>query len=208
MISIGQYLRDARLKKKYSLAHVEGITKIKREFLDAIERQEWTKLPAFPVVSGFVKSIAKSLDLDEVQAVAFLRRDYPPQKVRISPKPDVSNKFLWTPKLTFFVGIFLVLALIVGYLGYEYVNFINPPRVEITDPKEGQVITRGLYTVDGKASAGSTVTVNNQQASVDDNGDFESQIEVTNELKEVVVVATSRSGKTTTVHRTIKPELK
>lgn len=78
MISIGNYLKEARLKKKYSLAHVEGITKIKREFLEAIESQEWNKLPAFPVVSGFVKSIAKSLDLDEIQVVAFLRRDYPP----------------------------------------------------------------------------------------------------------------------------------
>lgn len=208
MISVGNYLREARLKKKFSLAHVEGITKIKREFLDAIENQDWGKLPAFPVVSGFVKSIAKSLDLDETQAVAFLRRDYPPQKVRINPKPDVSNKFFWTPKLTFFVGVALVIALILGYLGYEYVNFISPPKLEIVDPKEGQIVTRALYTVDGTVSAGSTVVVNNQQATVDDDGKFNSQIEVSNDLKEIIIIATSRSGKTTTIHRTIKPELK
>lgn len=101
-----------------------------------------------------------------------------------------------------------MIALILGYLGYEYVNFISPPKLEITDPKEGQVITRSLYTVDGNVSPGSTVDINNQQAVVDDDGKFESQIEVSSDLKEITVVATSRSGKTTTVHRTIKPELK
>lgn len=208
MTSIGLYLKEARLKKKYSIAHLEGMTKIKRDFLEAIEDQNWNKLPSFSVVSGFVKSIAKALEISENQAVAFLRRDYPPKDIRINPKPDVSNHFVWTPKLTFFVGIFLILSLILGYLGYEYVNFISPPTVEITDPREGQVVTRQLYTVDGKVTPGSTVKVNNQQANVDDSGKFESQIEVSNDLKEIVVVATSRSGKVTTVHRTIRPELK
>lgn len=208
MISIGPYLKEARLKKKYSVAHVEGMTKIKRDFIEAIEDQNWNSLPSFSVVSGFVKSIAKSLEISEHQAAAFLRRDYPPKDIRINPKPDVSDHFSWTPKLTFFVGIFLILSLILGYLGYEYINFISPPRLEITSPKEEQEITRTLYKVEGKVSPGSTVKVNNQEAQVDDNGNYESQIEVSKELKEITVVATSRSGKVTTVHRTIKPELK
>lgn len=208
MKTIGIYLRDARLKKKYSLARLEEITRIKRDFLEAIEREKWEVLPVFSVVSGFTKSIAKALDLNESQSLAFLRRDYPPQEVRISPKPDVSDKFFWTPKITFFVGIFIVIALILGYLGYEYVNFISPPSVSVTSPKEGQVITRSMYEVRGKVGKGATVKVNNQEATVDENGNFETQIEISNELKEITVVAISRSGKTTTIHRTIKPELK
>ena len=207
MITIGEYLKEARLKKKYSIAHLEGITKIKRDFLEAIENQNWDILPVFSVVSGFVKSIAKALDLNEDQAAAFLRRDYPPKAIRINPKPDVSDRFFWTPKLTFIAGVFLILALILGYLGYEYVNFISPPKLEITDPREGQELTRELYTVGGKVSPGSTVKVNNQMATVDDAGNYESQIEVTGDLKEITVVATSRSGKVTTIHRTIVPRL-
>lgn len=208
MKPIGTYLREARLRKQYSLNHLEGMTKIKREFIDAIERENWNMLPVFSVVSGFVKSIAKSLEINEKQAAALLRRDYPPRDIRISPKPDISDRFFWTPKLTFFVGVFLVLALILGYLGYEYVNFISPPKLEVVDPKEGQTITRPLFTVDGKVSSGATVKVNNQLATVDDLGNFKSQIEVSNTLKEVVVTAVSRSGKETTVHRTIRPLLK
>lgn len=208
MKSVGVYLREARLNKNFSISHLEGITKIKREFIEAIERQQWEKLPAFSVVTGFVKNISKALELDEKQVTAFLRRDYPPQEVRISPKPDVSTKFFWTPKLTFIVGILIVFSVILGYLGYEYINFISPPKLEVTSPKEGQTVTRQFFNVEGSVNGGATITVNNQQATVGNDGKFESQIEVSKDLKEVKVVATSRSGKTTEVHRTIKVELK
>lgn len=208
MKRVGTYLREARLRKQYSLNHVEGMTRIKKGFIDAIERENWEVLPAFSVVSGFVKSIAKALEIDEKQASAFLRRDYPPKNISISPKPDISDKFFWTPKLTFFAGIFLVLVLILGYLAFQYVNFISPPKLEVTNPKEGQIVTRQFFTVNGKVSSGATVKVNNQLATIDDNGNFKSQIEVSNTLKEVVVTAISRSGKETTIHRTIIPELK
>ena len=208
MRQIGTYIREARLKKKYSLSHLEGMTRIKREFLDAIERESWEALPAFSVVSGFVKSIAKALELDEKQTSAFLRRDYPPKDIRINPKPDVSDRFFWTPKFTFFAGVFLIFALIVGYLGFQYVNFISPPKLEVIVPKEGQIVTRQFFNVEGKVSPDSTVKVNNQLATVEDDGSFSSQIEVSNILAEVVVSAVSRSGKETIIHRTIKPDLK
>ena len=208
MRPIGTYLREARLRKKYSLSHLEGMTRIKREFLDAIERENWEVLPTFSVVSGFAKSIAQALELDEKQVTAFLRRDYPPKDIRINPRPDVADKFFWTPKLTFFAGVLLFLVAILGYLTFQYLNFISPPRIELTAPKEGQVITRQFFTVEGKVSRGSTVKVNNQLATVGDDGSFSSQIEISSTQREVTVSAVSRSGKVTTIHRTIKPELK
>ncbi len=208
MKPVGLYLREARLKKKFSLVRLEEITRIKRDFLEAIEKENWDVLPVFSVVTGFVKIVAKALDLDENQATAFLRRDYPPKKININPKKDVSDHFSWTPRLTFIAGIVIVLALVLGYLGYEYINFISPPKLTVENPQEGQTLTRQFYLVTGKVSPGSTVTVNNQQANVEDNGKFESQIEVSKELREIVVVATSRSGKVTTIRRTINPELK
>jgi cytoskeletal protein RodZ len=57
MNSIGKILKNARIKKKLSLSSLSDKTKIKRDFLDAIEKEEWEKLPEFPVVLGFVKSI-------------------------------------------------------------------------------------------------------------------------------------------------------
>lgn len=207
MQKIGSFLAESRLKKKYSISRLEEETRIKSVFLESLEKEDWGSLPDFPVVSGFVKNISKALGANEKTALALLRRDYPKQEVNLNPKPDVSNNFSWTPKLTFFVGVVVIVCLILGYLGFQYAGFINPPRLEVTAPKEGETIKKVEYEVRGKTDSGATVKVNNQPALVDDSGNFKTEIEVSKDLNEVVVKATSRSGKETTVSRTIKVEL-
>lgn len=93
MKTIGQFLKDARNKKRYSLVKVENATRIKKNFIEAIEKEDWRSLPDFPVVVGFVKSIAQFLDLNVRSTVALLRRDYPPKSLSINPKPDVGQDF-------------------------------------------------------------------------------------------------------------------
>ena len=58
MKTIGQILKNARVKKKYSLAKLEDLTKIRKEFIDSIEKEDWENLPAFPTIFGFVKSVS------------------------------------------------------------------------------------------------------------------------------------------------------
>ena len=79
MKTIGIFLKEARVKKRFSQEKIANETKIKKEFIISIEKENWEALPEYPVVIGFVKKISKYLKLDERQAVAFLRRDYPPR---------------------------------------------------------------------------------------------------------------------------------
>ena len=203
MKSIGEFLKEGRDQKKRSLSWLEEKTKIKKLFLQALENEKWTALPDFTVVTGFVKSVASALELDEKRAVAILKRDYPPKKIEINPQPDVADKFSWSPKLTFLVGIAIVLIGVAGYLGIEYVKFVTPPRLVIEEPKEGQKITPGEVRVKGKTSPGATMTINNQPVLVGEEGDFEAEIEVVQDTSVIVIIAKSRSGKETTLSRQI-----
>ncbi|MEK7526027.1 MAG: helix-turn-helix domain-containing protein [Patescibacteria group bacterium] len=207
MKTIGQFLKEARMNKSYSKAHLEGKTKIRIEFLTAIEEEDWVKLPEFPVVRGFVKSIADALETNSDQALAFLRRDYPPQKLAVSPKPDVSNKFVWTPRLTFLTAAAGVLLLILGYLTMQYVNFISPPKLQVDTPIESQLIQVANLEVSGKTDPGATIKINNQPTLVDDKGVFKTEIEVNEQTTKVEVVAKSRNNKTTIITRSIQVKL-
>lgn len=207
MKTIGSYLKEARLKKRFSLAKVEDETKIKKEFLENLENNNWPALPDFAVVLGFVKNIAKLLDLDEKQATAILRRDYPPKNLSVNPKPDVVNRFIWSPKITFGVGVSLILILVFGYLGYQYKKFISPPFLEIVEPKEGVIIRSRNVWVFGKTDQDVVLKINNQPVLVEDDGRFKAEILIYEGTTEIVVKAVSRSGKETTLKRTIKPEL-
>lgn len=187
---------------------VESGTKIKTEFIEFIEKNNWAALPDFPVVSGFVKNLASYLGINPKTALALLKRDYPPQKLSINPKPDISSKFVWTPKYTFWLGILVVVMVIFGYLGFQYVGYNTAPVLEVSQPPEGSRVVSREIIVDGKTDPDATVKINNQLALVEDDGTFEAKIEIFEGTKEVIIEAVSRSGKKTTVIRKIIPELK
>jgi transcriptional regulator with XRE-family HTH domain len=203
MKNIGQIIKEARLKKKLSLKKVEDITKIKSSFIYAIEKEKWEILPPFPTVLGFVKSLSVILDVDGKMAVAVLKRDYIPRKLDINPRPDVSSHFIWSPKLTFVLGIGVVALITLGYLAFQYVRFISPPSLTVESPKEGQIIKGGDVLVFGSTDSDVKVTVDNQPVLVDRDGKFSVSIGITQNTKEIDVIAVNRSGKSTTVARKI-----
>lgn len=199
-------MSKAREEKKFSLEKLESLTRIKKEFIQAIENEDWEKLPEYPIVLGFVRNIAEGLDVSPTTALALLRRDYPPKSLKISPNPDVEKKISWSPKTSFLVGIGIFLILILGYLGIQYTKFMSPPSLEITKPKEEEVILSNRITVEGKTETDSKLEVNNQPVLVDADGNFKEEIEVSKETKELVFKSISRSGKETEVVRKISVE--
>lgn len=204
MKTVGQILKDARLSKNISLLKLENLTKIKREFISSIEKDDWDKLPDFPVVSGFVKNLAVVLGVNTQNINAVLRRDYLPKKLNINPKPDIGSKFSWSPKLTFLIGISVLISLVLGYLGIEYSKFKSPPILEIITPEENQVMLFDKVQVKGKTATDANLTVNNQPIIVDQDGNFVGEIGITKETDNLEFVAISRSGKVTQISRNIK----
>lgn len=207
MITIGEFLKKSRTDNKKSRTDLSKETKIKVDFIMKIENNQWDSLPEYPIVSGFVKNIAINLNVPEQKAQALLRRDYPPKKLNINPKPDLENKLSWTPKISFIVGIVFVCLLILGYLGIQYYKFISPPLVHIDNPQNNQIIFENKLLVKGKTTSDVVVTINNQQAIVDKDGNFEAEISVNENTSQLSIVATSRSGKSTQVYRTIKVDI-
>jgi len=206
MNTIGQILKEARVKKNISLIKLENLTKIKREFILKLEKDDWDNLPEFPVVSGFVKNLANALGISSNNANAILRRDYPPKKLTINPKPDVGGKFSWSPKLTFAVGIGILLVFVLGYLGIEYVKFIKPPELIIDKPVENEQILKNKVKIEGKTTTDAILTVNNQPIIFDQDGKFITEIEITKDTKELKFISISRSGKKTEIIRKITVE--
>jgi len=197
---------DARARKRFSLKKLEEITKIKSVFIEAIEKERWQALPAFPTVLGFVKSISAPLGLNEKMTIAVLKRDYPPRKLNINPKPDAVSRFSWSPKLTFAVGIVLVVIAILGYLGFQYTRFLSPPDLTIDSPKENQIVTGSSVLVFGSTDSDAKITVDDQPVLVDQDGKFSVSIGVSNTTKEIVIDAISRSGKERVISRKITVE--
>jgi cytoskeletal protein RodZ len=206
MKSFGDVIKKERVAQNLTLDELEKATKIKRQFLIALEKENWEVLPEFPVVQGFVRLIGHALDVDENKLVAFLRRDYPPRPLPLNPKPDVGDKFKWTPKITFSIGIIVLVLLVAGYLFYQYSRFVSPPMLAIDFPPDNYVAKSVRLQVSGSTTPDSTVLVNNQPFLVDENGKFSGEIELSKETREIEIKATSRSGKDTKVVKKISTD--
>jgi hypothetical protein len=208
MKTIGILLKEGRLKKNYSLERVEEETKIKKEFIRAIEKENWKALPEYAVVLGFVKNIANFIGLDSKEALALLRRDYPPNKnIQINPKPDLKESFKWGPKLTFLLGTAAVSLLVVSYLVFQYVKFKSPPSLQVYEPVDNAIIKTTDLKVTGKVDPEASLKINNQPVIVENDGSFTGDIEISKDTYEIEIKAISRSGKETKIYRKIKPEL-
>ena len=203
MNTIGQIIKFARVKKKLSFRKLEEATKIRASFIKSIEEENWNVLPTFTTVLGFVKSLSTSLGVDQNMAVAVLKRDYPPKKLNISPKPDAFSRFTWSPKLTFAIGTVLVILVILGYVGFQYAKFISPPDLNVDSPKENQTIGGNSVLVFGSTDQDVKITVNNQPVLVDADGKFSVSLGVTETTKKIDIIATSRSGKERIISRKI-----
>lgn len=85
-MEFGQRLRDERLKQGLSLEEIEEETKIRKYYLEALEKENFRALPPQVYASGFVKRYAAMLGLDEQEMVReFKERAYGPEE---EPEPE------------------------------------------------------------------------------------------------------------------------
>src|SRR6202795_5326101 len=68
--NFGERLKREREMREVSLAEVTSGTRIGQRFLEALENEEWDKLPGGIFSRGFVRSIARYLGLNEEDFLA------------------------------------------------------------------------------------------------------------------------------------------
>lgn len=92
MISIGDTLRRERRKRNLELAQIAGELKISTRFLEAMEQDDFAKLPGGVFTRSFVRQYASFLGLDAGELVAEMEHAAEPEPVSQLPNkhtPDV-----------------------------------------------------------------------------------------------------------------------
>jgi cytoskeletal protein RodZ len=134
--TLGQRLRKAREAKRLSLAAVEEATRIRQQYLEALEADQYDALPGTVFLRGFVRNYALFLGLNPEEMLALLpaqpaptvaevarrsppRGDYPMMDVPLQPAPS------WL-SVDVVVGILVIVALVafVGWVVYR--QYLGP----------------------------------------------------------------------------------
>ncbi|MGC8838061.1 MAG: RodZ domain-containing protein [Anaerolineae bacterium] len=134
--TLGQRLRKAREARNLSLDAVEEATRIRRQYLEALEADQYDALPGAVFLRGFVRNYALFLGLNPEEMLALLpaqptpvapetARRRPPQgdyslmDVPLQPAPSWFN-------VDVVVGVLLIVAL-VAFIGWVvYRQYLGP----------------------------------------------------------------------------------
>jgi hypothetical protein len=182
--NFGERMKRERELREVSLAEVTRGTRISQLFLEALENEQWDKLPGGVFSRGFVRSVARYLGLNEEDFLSefdLARGDQTmaapaPYQNQLPPAPK------WVPALALVASVFLAIGLFYGgrnmwhrYATYRAAhpsgnktagaagapNLSSPPdKLELTVttsvPSRVRVIADDLVQLDGDILPGDT----------------------------------------------------
>ncbi len=204
MIRVGQRLEEERVKKRLTLKEVSSATKIRVEFLQALERGDYKRLPSASYAQGFVRNYAKFLEMPEEETLALFRREFDEKKeFKVLPEGLIESSF---PIRRFKIKqivllVILVFLLLFGYIVFQYRYAIFSPPLNVATPQETAEISSQTLDVSGTTDPASTIFVDGEQVSVNSDGTFKKEIVVFPGKTIITIKAVNRFGKQTIIKR-------
>lgn len=208
MRTVGEVLREAREKKLLSLEEIEAATKIRKELLEALEKGQYSKLPPPTFVQGFIKNYGRFLGLNTEKLLAVFRREFsegkhPPRILETFSNPVDNRRFKFTPAKALGTLILALVGIFFVYLWFEYRFLVGAPFLEVSKPSDQLTTNMQTVEVAGRTDPEAKVSINNQDIRVDPAGRFMQDIELSENMNNIVITATSKSGKVNKISRTV-----
>ena len=128
--NFGERLKRERELREVTLEEITQATRIGSRFLEALENEDWEKLPGGVFNRGFVRSIAHYLGLDEEAFLAeydmahAAHADQQAQKHSQKIEGRIPQTPLWVP-VALALGALLLLALIIFGGAYGWRRFVK-----------------------------------------------------------------------------------
>jgi len=197
MKTVGEILRSARQTKDMTVEKLAHLTKIDPNYIQALELNDFNKLPSATFSKGFIRNLALALDKNPDELIAVFRRDFSERQA--VAKTRFHHKLHFSPLLhsqTILIALGVITFFI--YLGFQYRAVLIPPKIELTSPANEAIVVSPV-NISGQTSPGTTVTINDDlRTSVDTAGNFAAKLNLSPGQVDIKVTATSRFGRSTT----------
>jgi transcriptional regulator with XRE-family HTH domain len=134
--NFGEYLKRERELRNISIEEISIVTKIKKNFLEALEKDEFDKLPGETFIKGFIRAYSNCIGLNGDEAI-LRYMEYKEKRAKNNDK-RLKNNNLSTKKSsnTYFI-ILMILVLSIPILFYLiYSNKKNEDKTIIPIKRE------------------------------------------------------------------------
>ncbi|MFA6548135.1 MAG: helix-turn-helix domain-containing protein [Candidatus Magasanikbacteria bacterium] len=208
--NLGWELKTARENKSLTLDEVVRQTHIPLKYLEAFENNRFFDLPKTKTHRhAYMRELCKLYDLD-FETIIYKFNCEGGLKFLINtylPKIDSNNLQPFSLFIKNFALIGFVLFFII-YLGWQIHGIITPPKLIVYSPMEGQLSNRAETAIQGETDKEGRLEVNGKEIKVDEQGNFNDVILLSNGVNTINLSTTKKHGKTTTVIRHVVVTLK
>lgn len=210
-LKLSEQLKTARLEAGKSLEDLSATTHIPLKYILALESGAYQELPlAKAHRTAYVKECATALNLDPKNCLKQFAREngfvgasmaHPLTSVRLFPFASLSILIR-----NFSLGLFALLF--IGYLGFQVKGVLEPPKLTVFAPFEGDTSNDQSILVQGKTDPETHLSINGQDIIATEQGNFETKIDASVGLNTITVSATRKHGKTTVItrHVVVRPK--
>jgi cytoskeletal protein RodZ len=206
--TIGEILRGERVRNRLSIDDLSQQTKIRPEYLVALEENRFPDLPAATFVKGYIKTYSQLFGFDYQPILALLRRDYKESAVgtlvpREFIKPMLKKRQMWTPITFAVIALATIFLTLISYVAVQWYNIQKPPLLSITSPEENAFVSSHIV-IKGQTVEDAVVSVNDQPVAIQPGGDFQTEIYLPREgIHTISIESVDRRGKKSTEQRTV-----
>lgn len=201
---LGARLKEARAERGWTLAEVAQKTRLPLSYLEAIEAGKFSKLPpAIAFRRAYIKEYALTVGLTAESCLEQLISEagladvpakHPPKHISYSPFASLSIAL----RNSLMIG---VAGLFAGYLLWQVKGVLQPPRLELFAPLEGEIINQLSMPLQGQTDPEVALSVNGESIMVNEKGQFAATIDIAPGLNTLTIQALKKHGKTTTIIR-------
>ncbi len=211
-LKTGERLKERRQSLNLSLSKVSKEINIAVNYLEALEQNEFQKIPGEIYAKSFLKTYASYLGFD----LEGIINDYETERKIYSktkkfefnrhrnPVKRVSQlHLLATPKLLRSLIIVLLAFVCLIYLGLKIQAITAAPEITIFQPESDFVTDQNFIEVSGEIGKETTLEINGQPVMVDNQSHFKETLELQAGVNLIEFKATTRHGRQGKIFRQV-----
>ena len=196
---VGTKLQDARISAGFSLDYVAKKLRINKEYIEAIESNQFTTLPFAPLYQKkLITSYAKAMNMKTQKLLGqFVYEELHEQKSKkiLPGKKTYSFRSFNLPLIIKVATVMLCVGSFFGYLAIQVKQIVQPPQLLVYSPKDGLITQDSLLHVQGKVGNKAAVMINGKMITNSEDGFFSQKLTLSEGLNMIVLTARKKHGK-------------
>ncbi len=216
-VTVGECLKRKREELGISIKDLGDKLRIKVDYLEDLEENNYEKLPPDVYVKGFIKSYSELVGFNPEKMIELFKKEKEIEnKVESRNKKEkkyekrfaIKKYITITPKIiTVFLSL-LILSIIGYYFWHQLSSFYSEPYLFVSSPFADEVTNNSETVVSGETEIGIILKINGEDVFVDEEGYFRENIMLQPGKNVLIIEAVNRFDKTAEETRNIIYEKK